>query len=75
MALSTLAQKQLNEIQYAFGCGKEKAISYALECLHAFEAVTDNQVYNYLESVAEHQEGFEKWLAEHQDDRVKLLSN
>jgi len=75
MALSELAQKQLNEIQYAFGCGKEKAISYALESLHAFETVTDNQIYTYLESVAEHQVGFEKWLREHQADRVKLLSN
>lgn len=73
MALSKLAEKQLNEIQYAFGCGKDKAISYALESLHAFEEMSGDQVYSYLEENCP--DAFIKWQTEHKDDRVKLESN
>ena len=73
MKLSPLAEKQLIEIQYAFGCSKNKAISYALESLHAFENVTDDQIYNHLET--NHSRNFNEWMKDNSDNRIKLESN
>lgn len=73
MKLSKLAETQLNEIQYAFGCSKQKAISYALESLHAFETLTNDQIYNWLDDNKKQE--FLEWQMKHKDDRVPLKSN
>lgn len=73
MALSQLAQKQLAEIQYAFGCGKDKAISYALESLHAFESISGDQVLNWMDD--NYKEELQKWETDNADKRVKLENN
>lgn len=55
MNLSPLAEKQLNEIQYAF------------------ETVSDDQIYNHLET--DHSKKFTAWMIDNKDKRVKLESN
>ena len=73
MNLSKLAEKQLIEIQYAFGCTEEDAVSYALESLHAFETITDDQIYNWLHT--KHPEQLEVWQQVNNEDRILLENN
>lgn len=71
--LSLLAQVQVAEIMYALGCTKIEAISHALESQHAFEQVTDDQIFNWLED--NHAEAFKNWMLKNDANRVKLESN
>jgi hypothetical protein len=73
MKLSPLAEIQLNEIQYSFGCSKNKAISYALESLHAFENIRQDQVLNFLDTYNTRQ--LQEWEIDNQDKRVKIENN
>ncbi len=73
MKLSEVAEAQLSEIMYAFGCSKPKAISYALECLAAFEYVNDEDVYSFLDTADP--TALKKWQTKNIGKRVKLESN
>lgn len=73
MKLSPLAEEQLKAIQYSFGCSKNKALSHALESLHAFEVITEDQVLNWLDT--NHKKELENWEIENVDGRVKLENN
>lgn len=57
--LTPVAEKQVIEIQYALGCTKSQAISIALESMNAFEQITDDQIYNWLDD--NHKEKLLEW--------------
>lgn len=57
--LSPLAEKQLNDIMYALGCTKSEAICHALESQEAFENITEDQIFNWLDT--NYKEQLIKW--------------
>jgi predicted transcriptional regulator len=71
--LSEVAEKQINEIQYALGCSRPKAISHALETMNAFEQITDDQILNWLDT--NHKEKLHDWEVGNEGKRAKLSSN
>lgn len=73
MRLSKLAEEQINEIQYALGCSKQDAISHALESQNAFERITDDQIYNWLDT--NHKGKLEGWMKRNEGKQVKIESN
>lgn len=71
--LSEVAEKQINEIQYALGCSRPKAICHALEAMNAFEEITDDQIFNWLDT--HHKEKLNEWEVKNEGKRAKLASN
>ncbi len=73
MKLSIVAEKQIVEIQYALGCSKANAINHALESQHAFESITDDQIFNWLDTY--HKDQLEAWRIDNKDKVSKTPSN
>jgi len=71
--LSEIAETQINEIVYALGCTKSQAISHALESQHAFEKITEDQIFNWLED--NHKEALAKWQTENDSKLAKIEAN
>ncbi len=71
--LSELAEIQINEIRYALGCTQSEAISHALESQHAFEQITDDQIFNWLDTNNKKQ--LEDWQLKNDNKRAKIDSN
>lgn len=71
--LSKVAKNQINEIQYALDCSVSDAINHALESMHAFENITNDQILNWLDT--NHKAELNKWELDNEGKRAKIDSN
>ncbi len=72
-SVSELAEQQLTEIVYALGCSRLDAISHALESQNAFEQITDDQIFNWLDT--EHKDKLIAWQLTNKGKRAEIESN